>query len=63
MNKGSGQRAMETNNAALDQIQKDFEALKKRFENGENVAGELQRLKKLREKILEDMGRIAEAGI
>jgi superfamily II RNA helicase len=61
--KGSGQRALETNQEGLDKIQKELADLKTRFENGENVLGEMQKLKKLREKLLEDRGRISEAGI
>lgn len=60
---GSGQRAMAENQRALNQVLVQIKALEERGRNGEDVFAEMRKLINLRERFLEDQGRIRAGGM
>lgn len=63
INRGSGQRSLNTNREAIDNVLREIEDLKLRQQGGEDVIPEIQRLLEAKKRFEQDQGRIAEAGI
>ena len=60
---GSGQRALEENEAAIKKLEAKMRELADLQASGENVDAEIRKTKQLFDKLKEDRGRIAEAGM